>query len=171
MRKIALMIGIMTLGITTIIHADIPTVPAAQPAASVANLSMNFIQTADTASIQPVKNKPGYYYLIMRNTGPYITYFTNRPNQYRGLIPAQDFIKAWDQGTNNFAGNHPNGAVIAGKINDQQNTGNIPMLVTLQNPVYNADHDVMAYVVTPLYTQTLFLKPFTLDQVTLIFGS
>lgn len=152
-------------------QSTIPTVAAAQPSSSLENISMNFVQTASSASLQPINNRPGNYALILQNTGPYLIYFTNRPNQFRGLIPVEQFIKAWSIGENNLATNPPNGILIAARLNNEPNNANTPLLLTAKSPVYNASKDEMGYVVTPLYSQTLFLQPLQLGRVTLILGS
>lgn len=165
----AIIIGFLTLTA----YADIPAVQPAQSSNSnaLSDLSLIFMQNASSATIQPIKNRPGYYYLILNNTGPYITYFTSRPHRFRGLVPVSEFIQAWGIGENNFKLNNPNGAIIAGEISGEDNTGNPPLLVTLSEPTYSANQNVMAYVVTPLFTQSLFLTVFTMSNVTLVIGS
>ncbi len=167
---VAIVIGLSC--ITT--YANIPTVPATQTATTTPtgnNTSLVFVQTATSGSIEPIKNHPGYYYLLLINTNPYVAYFTQRPLRTRGLIPVNQFMKAWQLGSNNLKINNPNGIIIAAKINGEDNTEETNLLVTISNPAYLLSRNIMRYVVKPLYSQPLFSSTVSLRGVTLVFGS
>lgn len=156
-------------------YADIPQVQATTQtnttSSTPTDTSLLFLQTASSATIEPIKGQEGYYYLLLINTGPYITYFTKRPLRSQGLAPIDQFLKAWSVGNNNLSVNPPNAAIIASTINNQPNTSGTPLLVIISNPAYIASRNIMRYVVKPLYSQDLFAGPISLGNLTLVFGS
>ncbi len=168
---IAILLGLFCL--TT--YADIPQVQAAQTNTSQSTIptdaNLLFLQTASSATIDPIKGRNGYYYLLLINTGPYITYFTKRPLRANGLASINQFLKAWNLGSNNLNVNPPNGVIIASTINGQPNTSETPLLVILSNPAYIASRNIMRYVIKPLGSQDLFSDPISLGNLTLVFGA
>ncbi len=172
MFKVIRYIIAITIGL--LCFALYANIPVTQPAATQTvindtnNLILAFLQDASYAKITPITDQPGYYYLVLSNVSPYVTYFSERPRRLRGLVPVAQFITAWNSGTNNFKDNNPNGVIIASKINGQDSENNPNLLAIFSKPIYDGSRNLMRYTVTPLYSQPLFSTSFTLQDVTIV---
>lgn len=141
--------------------------PSVTTQADTASLRLFFIQTAQTASIQPDPNKSGYYTLTLTGINPYITYFSDRPNRIKGIAPTDNFVKAWSVGGNSYAQNNPNAVITAAKIDQTINQNSNNYVVSLSSPVYDQRNLQIRYTMKPLPAENFFFKQLTFDYVVL----
>lgn len=134
-----------------------------QQTSSVINLS--FVLTAKTAILKT--NNDGTYRLTFIGINPFITYFTNRPKRNQGVAAMQNFMKAWNVGTNNFQVTPPNATLTAVKINNVENTNQQFYIFTLTSPKYNQEQNVMQFIAKPI-TQKILFKDVRFDNATLV---
>ncbi|MBU4185272.1 MAG: hypothetical protein KKC23_03575, partial [Proteobacteria bacterium] len=64
--------------------------------------------------------------------------------------------------------NNPNAVIIAGEINGTTNKNIQPLIVTLSNPEYNANKNILQFLAKPLASQKLVYKDMNYQYVTLI---
>ncbi|MBN1684906.1 MAG: hypothetical protein JW855_05715 [Gammaproteobacteria bacterium] len=131
-------------------------------------VNLIFLQSATAGELRESTLHEGYYQLTLYNVAPYITYFTQRPNRNSGIVPLQNFVKAWNVGPNSFQDNNPNAVIVAGQINDTINKNTPPLLAALSNPQYDMNKNVLQFLVKPLSTQKLLYKEITYQYVTII---
>lgn len=141
------------------------------PDEEVGNISLLFIQQADSATLLRIPNKPGYYALTLYGVSPYITYFSARPHRMRGIIPTQNFIQSWDAGENSFSQVNPNAVVTASQVNNQLNKNTSMELMMLSNPQYDINRNVLRYITRPLVMSSFDLQEIHFDFVTLFIGN
>lgn len=72
-----------------------------------------FSQTAMSANLIAIKSRPGYYHLVMHNTLPNTTWFTDRPYRRAGTMSTASFVRHWNRGPSSFAKDHPNAELIS----------------------------------------------------------
>lgn len=74
-----------------------------------------FFQNADEGRLIPIKEKPGYYQLVLKGVNDNVNYFTDRPNRKAGVYPTAKFIKQWQEGRKSVSFNKipPNAALSA----------------------------------------------------------
>jgi len=143
---------------------------AADTTNSFAQINLLFIQTASHAVLKEMPNRPGYYQLILEDINPYVTYFSQRPKRLGGIVPVENFVKAWNIGPNNFADNNPNGVLVPCTIDGALNTGEEVNLVTLSHPNYYPTKNILVYLVKPILTQRFVFKEIKYEHVTLLIG-
>lgn len=134
------------------------------------NINLLFVQTASNAVLREMQNNPGHYLLILKDINPYITYFSQRPKRIGGIVPVENFVKAWNIGPNNFADNNPNGVLIPGTIDGVLNKGEQTNLITLSNPNYYPAQNMLTYVVKPVLSDRFVFQEIKYEYVTLIIG-
>jgi hypothetical protein len=132
------------------------------------NVNLMFIQTAKTAALTTIQNKTGYYTLTLTGVNPYVTYFSERPNRLQGVASLENFVKAWDVGTNSLKDNNPNGVITAVKINGLTNSNEKTFLITLSSPNYNLQKSELSYTVKAMDTSGFLFKDIRLEDVILV---
>lgn len=142
-----------------------------EPESSGENISLLFIQQADSGILNRAPNKSGTYFLTLYGVSPYITYFSTRPHRIRGIIPAQNFFQSWNTGNNNFQQNNPNGVIVASQVNGEINKNTTTELVILSNPQYDPSRNILRYLVKPLVMSSFELQEIHFDYVTLFISS
>ena len=131
-------------------------------------INLIFFQNATSALLEESNVHSGYYLLTLYNVSPYMTYFAQRPNRNKGVVPLQNFVKAWSVGPNNFKDNNPNAIILAEQINDAVNRNNPPLIVTLSDPQYNSDKNTLQFLAKPLSSEKLLYKESTYQYVTIL---
>ena len=141
------------------------TDPNSEPPAS--NINLFFIQQADSALLQQIPDKPGYYVLTLYGASPYITYISTRPYRLRGIFPTQNFIKSWNGGTGSYQDVNPNSVLIASQVNGQINQNTTMELAILSNPQYDMSRNMLRFIIKPLFMSSFALSEVRFNYVTL----
>lgn len=114
-------------------------------------LDVLFIQIAEGSTLTPIKERPGYYQLQLKDVKEYVGYFSDRPARISGMYPLKQFVARWEKGTqsNSFNKEPPN-ADLNGIVYHSfgKKVVNIPL--QLSNPSYNPTTHIMSYVVQVL---------------------
>ena len=130
------------------------------------NINLSFIIGADAAMLKSIH--PGYYTLTLYNVSPYITYYTLRPNRVQGVVPLENFVKAWKIGTNSFEDNNPNGVIIPAMIDGIINKSETFYPISLLSPKLDKTKRNIQFTVRPLGSGGFLYKHMTYKHVVLI---
>jgi len=142
-------------------------VKSQQPQADQNRISLIFLQQAQFATLKESTLHSGFYLLTLHNVNPYIIYFTQRPDRKKNIVPLQNFVNAWAVGPNSFADNNPNAVIIATNINNTLNKNSPPLIVTLSQPRYDLNKNILQFLVKPLSSQTMLFHQINYDYVTI----
>jgi hypothetical protein len=114
-------------------------------------LDVLFIQIAEESTLAPIKERPGYYQLQLKDVKEFIGYFSDRPARISGMYPLEQFVARWDKGTqpNSFNKEPPNADLNAIVYHSfGKKVVNIPL--QLSSPNYNPKTHTMSYIVQVL---------------------
>jgi len=113
---------------------------------------------AKQASLQAVKDHPGFYQLTLKGVNPKVIYFSDRPARTTGQIDMAKFVNEWTNG--GFKKLPPNAMMEAVTLNAatkqlQANMTSYPMV--LNNPVYMQKNDELSFEVKGLANSSMTL--------------
>lgn len=145
--------------------------PPADKNDEASNITLLFIQQADSGTLTVIPKKPGSYYLTLYGVSPYIIYFSVRPHRIRGIIPTQNFVQSWNAGGNGYRQINPNAVITANQVNNQPNKNTTTELVILSSPQYDMSRNILRYVVSPLVMSSFELQEIHFDYVTLLISN
>jgi hypothetical protein len=116
-----------------------------QSTASSMPVSYAFVQTAKLARIQASSENETQFQLILEETSPFVTYFSDRPNRITGAIPLDEFLNFWHHGVDSFQADPPN-VSVSGQIHIRsQKERNLFFIFELAHPNYVKESRKMIY--------------------------
>lgn len=111
-----------------------------------------FQQVAASSSLTPINSQKGIYRLSLKSPSPYITYFSDEPERYTGIMPVSEFYQHWKKGRIFKTNIQPNAALEA---YDKKSKTHISCTVMLSDPTYQAKTNSISYKITLLGDQRL----------------
>lgn len=137
----------------------------ALPSPTNKQVAVLFTQTASSATLDPHQSKQRWYTLTLHDVDPDVLWFSERPNRLSGNLNINDFIKYWNQKTQqSFTKSHPNANLIA--INDENGVKTkVSGVFVLTNPVYDAQNKTLTYNIYSI--RGTFNKKASLEHVAL----
>ena len=94
-----------------------------------------FVQEGSQGTLIP--NAPGNYTLTIRNVTPFTFYVSDRPVRDAGFVPMKTFLETFAWGGEN----PPNAVILIPGAKEHEDT----LMVTLTNPVYVSDRQMLTY--------------------------
>ena len=111
---------------------------------------INFVQIAKKATI--AQTKQNQYRLTLNGASSNTDWFASRPQREAGTISTTKYTQLWSQGKDNFNDDPPNAAIVGNSKNNGQGQ-NISYMLSLENPVYQADKGQLSYTIDNLNTK------------------
>lgn len=111
-----------------------------------------FEQVSESGSLVPLDSQHGIYRLTLHSPNPFITYFSEAPNRYTGMMPLSEFFQHWNKGNIFKQQFKPNAALEAF---DTTTKIHVNRTLKLSDPTYNAKTQTVTYKVTLLGNQGL----------------
>lgn len=138
------------------------TAMAATAAKAAAPVSILYVQTAKTAILTANT-------LTLNDVSPHTLWFTDRPARKYGVMSTRTFIQRWNANTDNqsFKAVPPNAAVVDAMVQYQdvhEVTSDQELVVTLDQPTYNASSHTLIYQVKYLKSTDAVKLPQTMDH-------
>lgn len=143
MRKPIAYLGIFAAAAT---FATSSVVQAADDKASPESFLV--VQHADAATL-----KDGM--LVLDGADAQVVVFADRPHRATGIIPLAKLVETWGKGTDNFAENPPNAALIGQSEGDP-----VSLIVELQDPILTGDTLTFAYTLLDGQKATSIDQPY-----------
>jgi hypothetical protein len=113
-----------------------------KPVVSQDKVPFMFVQTAEGGSFEARPGGSGFK-LTLRGVAPQALYFSDRPERIAGGVPNGTFLKGLGFGK----ANPPNAAVV---LSEPKSDKSDVVIVTLENPVYDAAARTLVYQAKPL---------------------
>ncbi len=137
-KLILLMLGIFMLGTAS---AGIPSTQVSPTEKNQGDTEYLFIQTAKIGNMQKVPNQNNTYVITLRETDPWITYFSNVPKRITGFMHIDDFSRLLAAETKTKYKAGLNSGIIA-LINSEANNSREKMVryvLSIKDPQYDPD--------------------------------
>ena len=109
---------------------------------SEASVPFMFVQTADSGTFEATKDNTSFK-LTLNNVSPQTIYFSDRPSRIAGDVANDKFIT----GLGFDPANPPNAAVV---LSEPESKESDVVIVSLFNPVYDANKKTLSYDAKPL---------------------
>jgi len=132
------------------------------------NVKYLFVQNANYATIEPVKDKPNTYTITLKQISPLVIFISDRPNRKTGQLPVEQFIKLWEsKGSDSFKDNPPN-AVLSSVHNSLFfSDKNANYGFELSSPSYDAKTKTLSYTAKGLEGTSVVKESQTLEHISL----
>lgn len=110
-----------------------------------------FVHTAEKAKIELVNKESKTYKITLKQTSPFVTYFSERPQRIVKTMPMEQFIKLWEKkGNNSFKEDAPNADFNGIQVGFLTPDKPLNIVLQLSQPVYDNKKQTVVYTASPL---------------------